>query len=109
MYENHLNMNLLGRRNKKEQIENHKWASVRHTCCLRDALIHIILSGDKDLYAEVTAASLTLPMDRLSLTASSYHTGNRQGIFSLPLRWRHLHSETQDVTDHTSTQGNMQG
>jgi len=64
---------------KMEQTENHRWASFRQTFCLRDALIHIILGGDKQAFAEVTAANLHLPMDRLSLTAVSYHTSNAQG------------------------------
>lgn len=66
-----------------EQTENHRWASFCQTFCLRDALIHIILGGDKQAFAEVTAANLHLPMDRLSLTAVSYHTSNAQGTFSL--------------------------
>ena len=109
MYENRSYTNLPGCRRKKEQTETHRWASVRHAFCLRDALIHIILGGDKGAYAEVTAASLTLPMDRLSLTAMSYHTSNAQGTFSLFFCWRRLHSDTQDLSDRTSTQGNMQG
>ena len=90
-----------------EQTETHRWASFRQTFCLRDALIHIILSGDKQAFAEVTAVNLNLPMDRLLLTAVSYHTSNAQGTFSLFLLAL-LTPNTQDASGHTPTPGNTQ-
>ena len=89
------------------QTENHQWASFRQTFCLRDALIYIILGGDKQSFAEVTAANLNLPMDRLSLTVVSYHTSNAQGTFSLFLLAL-LTLDTQDISGRTTTPGNTQ-
>ncbi|KAF9786213.1 hypothetical protein BJ322DRAFT_1108069 [Thelephora terrestris] len=66
-------------RHKADQTDRHPYPSFCRSFCLRDALIHIILGGDKAAFAEITAANLTLPMDRLTLTAISYHTSEEQG------------------------------
>ena len=58
----------------------HKYASWRSAFNLRDALMYIILGGDKILFAEITGLPLTPPsMDRLSMTAISYHKPGPRG------------------------------
>ncbi|KAF9788757.1 hypothetical protein BJ322DRAFT_1106722 [Thelephora terrestris] len=64
---------LLSAADKEEQTKKHEWASVRTVHNLRDALIHIVLGGDNEAFDEVTQIRLSLPMDRLSLVAASYH------------------------------------
>ena len=70
-------MNLLYFSDRVAQTDGYHWASWRVAYNLRDALILIILGGDKALFSEITEAHLPIPsMNRLSLTAASYHASD---------------------------------
>ncbi|KAF9642254.1 hypothetical protein BDM02DRAFT_3193600 [Thelephora ganbajun] len=68
---------LLSQSDCNAQTKGYRWASCRSVFCLRDALIHIILGGNNAAFEEINT-SLSSYMDRLSLTASSYHSDEIQ-------------------------------
>jgi hypothetical protein len=79
---------------KLAQTDGYRWASCRTAYNLREALVYLILGGDSDAFLEVTQANLPLFMDRLSLTAASYHTSQTPGIQFFTLFFKTL-TQTQ--------------
>lgn len=67
--------------NRDNQTRGYQWASYRSAFSLRDALIHIILGGDKNAFEEIVDVTRSCNIDRLSLTVSSYHSCEMQGVY----------------------------
>ena len=62
-------------------MNGYQWGSCRVAFCLRDALIHIILSGNRDDFHEIVNMPQSCNIDCLSLTASSYHLDGMRGVY----------------------------
>ena len=87
------------------QKSGYAYASWRSAYNLRDALIYIILGGDKRSFAEIAELPPTPPsLDRLSLAAVSYHTRGTPSTHSFIFSCRYcLCSAMQSVQGQSLT------
>ena len=72
-------MNIFYCSDRKAQLDGHQWASAYPAYNLRDALLLIILGGDKNAFEEIANVNLSDCVDRLTMTALSYHSDGMRG------------------------------